>query len=148
MSRIAVKINFLWGRLCSSVICSKCHVVIHVYIRNDMQNFTSVILYMNIIHVWIAQWLFGDNFEILHCSDAFSTSKWTIKLFQASVDFILPRKFSFPNYVTSTLMGLFSWLRLFSYFVTTSGIALSIQILVCVVLTRLARCQRSCTTWN
>ena len=35
--------------------------------RNDSQMFTSVILYINII--FIAQWLFGGNSEILHDSD-------------------------------------------------------------------------------
>ena len=41
--------------------------------RNDMHFFTSVILYMNII--FIAQWLFGGNSEILHCSDFFACPK-------------------------------------------------------------------------
>ena len=51
--------------ICSRVINSECYVVI--YLHNDMQNFTSHILYLNII--CITQWLLGAHFEILHYSD-------------------------------------------------------------------------------
>ena len=49
---MAVQISFLWGRehgehaeaLFAASVTSR-------YLRNDMQNFTSVILYMNIIYI-------------------------------------------------------------------------------------------------
>ena len=67
-SRIAWKINFLWGHKhvvyavasFSANVASWCS-------RNDTHIFTSVILYLNII--FIAQWLSDGNSEILHASD-------------------------------------------------------------------------------
>ena len=50
LSCIAVKISFLWG--CEQ--CAEASFAASVtsrYLRNDMQNFTSVILYMNIIYI-------------------------------------------------------------------------------------------------
>ena len=49
-----------------------------------MQNCTSIILYLKIICV--AQWVFGANFEILHCSDVFARCQklQTGKNFQAN----------------------------------------------------------------
>ena len=70
-SRIPVKISFLWGpkygiyaaTSFSANVTSWCS-------RNNMQIFAAVILHMNII--FIAQWLFGGNSEILHCSNVFA----------------------------------------------------------------------------
>ena len=71
LSRIAVKISFLWGRKhCVYAAVSFAAIVASSYLRNDMQNCTCIILYMNII--CNACWLYGANFEILHCSGAFS----------------------------------------------------------------------------
>ena len=67
LSRIAVKIIFYW--YCKHVVyaaVSFAAIVTSWYLRNVMQNFISVILYMNII--CSAQWLFGANLEILDCS--------------------------------------------------------------------------------
>ena len=52
MSTIAVKISFLWG-LEHGVYAevSFAASVTSRYLRNDMQNFISVILYMNIIYI-------------------------------------------------------------------------------------------------
>ena len=64
------------------------------YLRNHIQHFTSIILYMNII--CNAHWLYSANFEILHCSEAFSRRKTLFKqenfFKQTHVDF-LPRKY-------------------------------------------------------
>ena len=52
LSRIAVSISFLWG--CEHTAYAKASFVAIVtsrYLRNNMQNFTSVILYMNIIYI-------------------------------------------------------------------------------------------------
>ena len=52
LSRIAVKISFLWG--CEHSVYAEASfaaIVTSRYLRYDMQNFTSVILYMNIIYI-------------------------------------------------------------------------------------------------
>ena len=52
LSCIAVKISFLWG--CDYCVYAEASLATRVtlwYLRNDMQNFTSVILYMNIIYI-------------------------------------------------------------------------------------------------
>ena len=49
LSKIAVKISFLWGcKLCVYAVSSFVATDTSWYLRNDMQNRTSVILYMNI----------------------------------------------------------------------------------------------------
>ena len=67
LSTIASKRSFLWRRqdfVC--VICSKCT---SWYLRNGMQQFTSVILYMNIIFSLSVR-LWCAHFEILQCCRA------------------------------------------------------------------------------
>ena len=61
MNRIAIKISFLWCRkYCVYAAVSFAAIVVTSwYLRNVMQNFTSVIMYMKIIYN--AQWLFGAN---------------------------------------------------------------------------------------
>ena len=52
LSCIAVKISFLWG--CEHCVYAEALFTASVtsrYLHNDMQNFTSVILYMNIIYI-------------------------------------------------------------------------------------------------
>ena len=44
-----------------------------------MQNFTSIILYMIMNIICNAQWLYGANFEILHCTDVFSERQKLLK---------------------------------------------------------------------
>ena len=52
LSTIAVKISFLWGREHGVYVeASFAASVTSRYLRNDRQNFTSVILYMNIIYI-------------------------------------------------------------------------------------------------
>ena len=49
---IAVKISFLWG--CEQCVYAEASFAASVtsrYLRNDMQNFTSVILYISIIYI-------------------------------------------------------------------------------------------------
>ena len=46
---------------------------------NDIQNATSVILYMYINIIFIAKWLYGADFQILHCSGAFGRRQKTFK---------------------------------------------------------------------
>ena len=51
LSSIAVKISSLWGREHGVYAEASCAAsVTSRYLRNIMQNFTSVILYMNIIY--------------------------------------------------------------------------------------------------
>ena len=52
LSSIAVKISFLWGRI-HGVYAEASFTAsdTSLYLRNDMQNFTFVILYMNIIYI-------------------------------------------------------------------------------------------------
>ena len=96
MSGIAVKISFLWCRKhCVYAAVSFAAIVTSWYLRNVMQNFTSVILYINIIYN--AQWLFGASLEILDCFADFTRRQ---KLFkqensfkQTRVEFFLPRKY-------------------------------------------------------
>ena len=113
LSIIAVKISFLWGRIhCVYAAASFAAIVTSCYLRNDIQNFTVIILYMNII--CNAQWLYGANFEIIHRSDAFSRCKNLFKhestFKQARVDFFYRENMtSFLNYVTATLRALFAW---------------------------------------
>ena len=52
LSRIAVKISFLWGPKYG--VYAAAYFSFNVtsrYLRDNMQNFTSVILYMNIIFI-------------------------------------------------------------------------------------------------
>ena len=52
LSSIAVKISFLWG--CEHCVYAEASFAASVslrYLRDDMQNITSVILYMNIIFI-------------------------------------------------------------------------------------------------
>ena len=52
LSSKALKISFLWGcEHCVYAETSFAASVTSLYLRNDMQNFTSVILYMNIIYI-------------------------------------------------------------------------------------------------
>ena len=95
LSRIAVKLSFLWCfKHCVYAAVSFAAIVRSWYLRNLMQNFTSVILYLNII--CNAQWLFGANFDILDCSADFTRHQKRFKqentFKQTCVDF-LPRKY-------------------------------------------------------
>ena len=52
LSSIAVKISFLCGcEHCVYAEASFAAIVTSRYLRTDMQNFTSVILYINIIYI-------------------------------------------------------------------------------------------------
>ena len=52
LSSIAVKISFLWGREHGVYAeTSFAESVMSRYLRNNMQNSTSIILYMNIIYI-------------------------------------------------------------------------------------------------
>ena len=51
LSSIAVKIIFLWGYEHCVYVGASFAASRPLYLRNDMQNFTSVILYMNIIYI-------------------------------------------------------------------------------------------------
>ena len=52
LSSIAIKMSFLWGREHGVYAeASFAASVTSRYLRDDMQNFTSVILYMNIIYI-------------------------------------------------------------------------------------------------
>ena len=68
---------------------------------------------MNIIY--IAQWLFGGNSQILHYlySDALAHRQKVFKpesIFkQTRVNIFLPQMASFLNYVTATLWASFAW---------------------------------------
>ena len=79
-----------------------------------MQNFTSVILYMNIKRN--TQWLFGANLEILDCSADFTRCQ---KLFNKRalsnkhVSIFLPRKYNVISQVRpSYAKGLFCVARI------------------------------------
>ena len=77
-----------------------------------MQNFTSVILYMN--SICIAQLLSGANFQILYCSSTFTLRQKlfkTIKHFQAITCRFFYREImtSFLSYITAMLRALFVW---------------------------------------
>ena len=121
LSSIAVKISILWG--CEHCVYAETSFAASVtsrYLCNDMQNFTSIILYMNIIY--IAQYLSGADFEILHCSRPFAQRH---KLFkprntskQTRVEiFYRENMTSFLNYVTATLRALFAWRSSSSFFI-------------------------------
>ena len=76
-----------------------------------MQNFTSVILYMNIICV--THCLCGAILKSLHSSDVLARREKRSKtesLFQANTCLIFYREImtSFINYVTATLRALFA----------------------------------------
>ena len=71
LSRISAKLSFLRvHKYCVYAAASFVAIVTSCYLRNDNQNFSSVILYTNII--CNAKWLLGANLEIVHCSDAFA----------------------------------------------------------------------------
>ena len=58
LSSIAVKISFLWR--CEHCLYPEAPFAASDtsrYLRNDMQNFTSVILYMNIIYISLSNYL-------------------------------------------------------------------------------------------
>ena len=62
--------------------------------RNNMQIFTSVILYMNII--FVAQWLLGGNSEIWNCSDVYARRQKLCKpesIFRQTCQLFLPQKY-------------------------------------------------------
>ena len=90
-SRMAVILSFLWGHkhgVYAAVSLSA--NVTSWYSRNDTKNFTSVILYINII--FISLWLSSGNSEILHGSDVLHTvrnfgNKKTISSKQVSTFF-------------------------------------------------------------
>ena len=70
-SRIAVKITYLWGPKHGVYAAVSFQQIWRPDVsRNDPEIFNSFILYMNII--FIAQWLFADDSEILHCSNVFA----------------------------------------------------------------------------
>ena len=113
LSCIAVKISFLLGcEHCVHAEVSFAASVTSRYLRNDMQNFTSVILYVNIIY--IAQYLSGTNFEILYCSGPIARRHKLFKTRNTSKQtrveiFYRENMTSFLNYVTATLRALFAW---------------------------------------
>ena len=81
-------------------------------LRNDTQNFTSVILCMKII--FIEHWLFGGNSENEQCYDVFARRQKLCKpesIFkQTRVNFFYSINMtSFLNYVTAMLRALFAW---------------------------------------
>ena len=62
--------------------------------RRDVHVTTRKFLYMNIIY--IAQWLFGSNPEILHCSDVFANRQklcYLDSIFKQTHVNFLPRKY-------------------------------------------------------
>ena len=72
-SRVTLNKSFLWGSkygayAASSVAAS----VTSWYLRNDRKNFTFVISYIKFVCMYIAQWLFGGNSDILQNSDVFA----------------------------------------------------------------------------
>ena len=90
-SRIALKISFLWSAKYGVYAAASFLVNVTSWCsRNDTQNFTSVILYLNI--TFFAQWLFGVNSEILHCPYVFARCQKLCKpdyIFkQTRVDFL------------------------------------------------------------
>ena len=116
LSCMAVKISFLWGyKLCVYVEASFTTIVTSRYLRYDMQTFTSVILYMNIIYISIiTQYLSGADFEILHCFGPFARRHKLFKPRKTSKQtrveiFYRENMTSFLNYVTATLRALFVW---------------------------------------
>ena len=114
LSKLAVKINFL--RACLHGVYAATSLAASVTSRclsNDIQNATSVILYINII--FIAKWLYGAEFQILHCSvwTMLKTFKPENTFKQTRVKFVYRENMtSFLNYVTSTLRVLFCVTRL------------------------------------
>ena len=64
LSWITVNISFLWGHKHGIYAASSFSANVKSWCsRNDTQIFTSVILYMYINIIFIAQWLFGANSE-------------------------------------------------------------------------------------
>ena len=112
-SRITVKISFLWGPKHGVYAAASFSANVTLWCsRTDAQIFTSIILYMNII--FIVQWLFHGNSEILHCSNVFAHHQKLCKpenIFkQTRVNFCYRKNMtSFLNYVTATLRALFVW---------------------------------------
>ena len=112
-SRIAVKISFLWGPKHGVYAAASFSAnVTSVCSCNNPQIFTSIILYMNIIY--IVQWLFGGNSEIVHYSDVFARRQKLFKpesIFKQTRVNIFYREnmTSFLKYVTATLRALFAW---------------------------------------
>ena len=111
---IMSEISFLWGRKHGIHVYAGASFAASVtswYLCSDMQKFTSVILYMKII--FIAQWLLGADFEILHCYGALAQSHKLFKLEstfkQTCVDSLPWKKASFLNYITATLGVFFAW---------------------------------------
>ena len=116
LSGIAVEIRFL-GDSKHGVYGAASFIAIvrSWYLRKDIRKFTWIILYMNII--CIAQWLFDDNSEILHCSGAFERRhkhcKPECSFMQTHVYFFYGEKMtSFLHYVTATLRTLYCVTRL------------------------------------
>ena len=111
LSRIAVKISFLWGHI---------HCVLQ---QSHLQQLPRRVIYVTTYNILLlsfcimniicnAQWLYGANFEILHCSEAFSWRKTLFKqenFKQTRVDFFYRENMtSFLNNVTATLRALFA----------------------------------------
>ena len=108
VSRIAVKISF-YGVLNMAYMQLRHFQEMwsrDVHATHSSFYFTSVILYMHII--FIAQWLFGGNSEILHRCDVFERRQKLCKpdsiLKQTRVTvFYRENMTSFLNYATATL---------------------------------------------
>ena len=84
--------------------------------RNFLQPFYLSVTLSRVpsVIIFIAQWLFGGNSEILHCSDVFERRQKLCKpenIFkQTRVNFFYRENMtSFLNYVTATLRTLFAW---------------------------------------
>ena len=113
MNRIAVKISFLWGRkLYVYAAGSFAAIDTSWYLGNDMQTWTSVILYMNIkcISLGAFKMLILKSYTVPVClhdvthflnQKAFSGKHVSI--------FYRENRTSFLNYVTATLRTLFAW---------------------------------------
>ena len=113
LRRIAVKISFLWGHKHGVyAAASFATSVTSWYSHNGIQDFISVIVFMNII--CIAQWPYGANFEILPYNGALARRHKHFKpertFKQTRVDFVYRVNMtSYLNYVTATLRALFAW---------------------------------------
>ena len=111
-SRIAVKISFLWDHKHGVYAAASFSANVTSWCSRDTPIFTSIILYINII--FIAQWLFGGNSEILQCSDVFAgiqklCIQKAISSKHVSPFFYCKNMTSFLNYVSTTLRALFAW---------------------------------------
>ena len=106
LSGIAFEIRFLWDSKHGVYgVSSFMAIVTSWYLRKDMRQLTSVILYMNITYV--AQWLFDANFDILHSSGAFARRhkhcKPECSFMQTRVDYFFTAKIWRHFSITSQL---------------------------------------------